>query len=247
MKRVLIIEDKKESREMLVKIVKEVEGNASVYAVSDEKEAYNIAMQKNIDLFLVDIILHPERTGDSSGASFAQNIRTVEKYLFTPIIFVTSLYDTKACMYSTVQCYSFIEKPFDVKKVKHTIQRALRFHKYEDDERKFIFHTEGLLEAVLIKDIVYIETRNHKVHVATAKEKFQISYKTGPEIMEELASENFVKCNRNYIVNLNQIEKIDPVNRYISLKGVDISLEIGPVMKKEFLRRFYERYQEITK
>ena len=83
MKEVLILEDKEESRRILEELVKQVQPDADVYAVSSEDEAYAIAMKRTIDLFLVDIILHPETMGDQSGADFAQNLRTIEKYLFT--------------------------------------------------------------------------------------------------------------------------------------------------------------------
>lgn len=66
MKEVLILEDKEESRRILEELVKQVQPDADVYAVSGEDEAYAIAMKRTIDLFLVDIILHPETMGDQS-------------------------------------------------------------------------------------------------------------------------------------------------------------------------------------
>jgi len=107
MTKLLILEDKWQSREVLVRMVEEIDAGAAVFAVANEDEAYAIAMKRSIDVFLVDIILHPERTGDQSGAVFACNIRNVEKYNFTPIIFISTLYDAKMCMFSTVQCYGF--------------------------------------------------------------------------------------------------------------------------------------------
>ena len=74
MKEVLILEDKEESRRILEELVKQVQPDADVYAVSSEDEVYAIAMKRTIDLFLVDIILHPETMGDQSGANFMQNL-----------------------------------------------------------------------------------------------------------------------------------------------------------------------------
>ena len=117
MKEVLILEDKSETRKVLAGLVKEVHSDAVIYEAADEKTAYDIAMKRTIDLFLVDIILHPQQHDDVSGGEFAQNIRKVDKYLFTPILIITSMYDPKMCMYSSVHCYQFIEKPFDFEKV----------------------------------------------------------------------------------------------------------------------------------
>ena len=128
MKEVLILEDKEEARKALAHLVKEVETSAVIYEAAGEEEAYAIAMKHTIDLFLVVIILHPQTMSDQSGADFAQEIRAVEKYLFTPIIIITSLYDPKMCMYSSIHCYRFIEKPFDPEKVKETIREAIKYH-----------------------------------------------------------------------------------------------------------------------
>ena len=86
MKEVLILEDKSETRKVLASLVKEVHSDAVIYEAADEKTAYDIAMKRTIDLFLVDIILHPQQHDDVSGGEFAQNIRKVDKYLFTPIL-----------------------------------------------------------------------------------------------------------------------------------------------------------------
>lgn len=67
MKEILILEDKKETRELLVRMVKKTQMDVRVYEMADEKEAYSIALRKNIDLFLIDLILHPEEKGDVSG------------------------------------------------------------------------------------------------------------------------------------------------------------------------------------
>lgn len=241
MTKVLIIEDKKESRDLLARIVREIDSDAMVYAVEDEDKAYSITMKKSIDVFLVDIILHPERTGDQSGAVFAQNIRNIERYFFTPIIFITTLYDTKMCMFSAVQCFGFVEKPFDIEKTKKMIAKAMRYHTNELEEKSYIFHTEGLLGSVLVNDILFIESRNHKLHMRTKKDDVIIPYKSCKQILEELDSDDFVKCNRSTIVNMRYIERIDSPGRYIYLKGSDDILEIGPVMKKYFLDRFFHR------
>lgn len=71
MKEILILEDKKETRELLVRMVKKTQMDVRVYEMADEKEAYSIALRKNIDLFLIDLILHPEEKGDVSGGEFA--------------------------------------------------------------------------------------------------------------------------------------------------------------------------------
>lgn len=241
MKKVLIVEDKAEAREVLIRIIREIDEGAAVYTAENEDQAYCLAMKKTIDVFLIDIILHPEQTGDQSGAVFAQNMREVEKYFFTPIIFITSLYDSKMCMFHTVQCYGFVEKPFDLKKTKKIITNAMRFHTEARQEKSFIFHTEGLLQSVTLNEIMYIESKNHKLNIHTTKEVFTIPYRTCKKVWEEIDSEEFQRCSRGTIVNMRYIEKIDVPGRYIYLKNSGTVIEIGSTVKKSFLDHYKKR------
>ncbi len=58
---VLILEDNEVARNALIKIVKSCMNQIQVFAFDNRSEAYLCAMDKNIDLFLVDIILNPKR------------------------------------------------------------------------------------------------------------------------------------------------------------------------------------------
>lgn len=215
MKEILILEDKKQTRLALAQMVKEVDPKAEIYAFAGEEEAYAAAMKRSIDLFLLDIILHPEIMGDQSGADFAQNIRTIEKYTFTPIVILTSLYDPKMFMYDSVHCYRFIEKPFDREKVIETIREAMKYQTPGKRDQSIIFHVDGLLQMVPVREIIYIESKEHKLYVTTIDDYFSIPYKSCNAMLKELDCEDFVKCNRSTIVNMSYIKKIDTVNRYI--------------------------------
>lgn len=241
MAKVLILEDKREARDLLVRMVKEIEAGAQVFAVDNEDAAYAVAMKRTVDVFLVDIILHPENSGDQSGAVFAKNIRNIEKYLFAPIIFVTSLYDTELCMFSEVHCYGFVEKPFDIERTKKLITGAMRYHTDDNRDKTYIFHAEGLLGCILVDDIIYIESRKHKLYIYTIRDEIILPYKTCRKILEEIDSDDFEMCNRGTIVNMKYIERIDSVSRYIYLRNSERVLEIGSILKKKFIEKFKDR------
>ena len=241
MKEVLILEDKSETRKVLAGLVKEVRSDAVIYEAADEKTAYDIAMKRTIDLFLVDIILHPQQHDDVSGGKFAQNIRKVDKYLFTPILIITSMYDPKMCMYSSVHCYQFIEKPFDFEKVKQTIQEAIRYETVQEKDRSLMFRTEGMLEMIAVSEIVYVESVNHRLEIVTTSGRIEIPYKTCNSLLKELDSDNFVLCKHGVIVNLEFVKKVDTVNRYILLTDDFGSLEIGPILKNDFIKKMKAR------
>ena len=239
MKEVLILEDKKETRELLAKIVKEIDANVLIYEVEDEKEAADIALKRQIDVFLIDIILHPQKQGDVAGGEFAQNIRSIKKYYFTPIIIITSLYDPKVSMYSSIHCYEFVEKPFDIKKLQDSIQKALCYDAIRE-EKKVIFRREGMLELLSLHEIIYFESVGHKLYVNALNGKRELPYQTCQELLHKLNDERFVQCRRGTIVNLEYITGIDIVNRYIYLNADTNIIEMGPIHKKKFLQSVRE-------
>lgn len=95
MKKILILEDNLTTLKNLTKIVRDLDERNAVFSFCELKDAYQCAMDRVIDLFIVDIILDRNRPGDSSGLKFVENIRKINHYEFVPIIFVTSLEDAK--------------------------------------------------------------------------------------------------------------------------------------------------------
>ena len=136
--------------------------------------------------------------------------------------------------------YRFIEKPFDAKKVRETIQEAIKYRTVDEKQRNIIFHVDGLLQMVAVDEIIYIESRKHKLYIKTAEECLCVPYKSCKSMLEELDNDNFVKCNRGTIVNMSYVKKVDSVNRFIYLKGIQDVLEIGPIMKKAFMDKVLE-------
>lgn len=122
---VLILEDKKKHREALYKIISSLAQDIVIYTAADMQSGYHIAMENHIHLFMIDIILHPEISGDVSGLKFAQKLGKIKRYQFIPLIFITSLENPQFYPYSQLYCYSYIEKPFSVKRVRETVLNAL--------------------------------------------------------------------------------------------------------------------------
>ncbi len=215
MKKVLILEDHKATRDALEKVVRKVDGRAAIFSISTADEAYAAAMTNTIDLFILDIILKPGlRERDKSGAEFAQNIRMVSRYYFTPIIFLTALYDEQLTMYSSIHCYRFIEKPCNFHEVEEIVRDAIRYQTENAKDRSLYYRVSGIIYS--------IEIRN----------------KTCKALLKELDSEDFLMCSRGTIVNRKFVKKIDAVSRYIYLKGRSEVLELGIILKSDFLEHF---------
>lgn len=234
MKKILILEDNLAAQRHLASIVGEIDGEKEVYAFDNTKDAYQCAMEKTVDLFLIDIILDTSRPGDVSGLKYAENIREVASYRFTPIIFITSLEDSKWYTYEKLHCYSFIEKPFDEEKVKQAVEQCLKFPTGGRENKTLFFRKEGIILAAEREDITYAESREHIMHIHTRQEDvLKIPYLTLKKFLEEVDHADFIQCSRNTVVNRAYIQNVDIPNRTIRLKGGFGMVEIGVMFRKQ--------------
>lgn len=238
MKKVLILEDKEIHRRTLMKILEKVQEPLQVYCAQTAAEAYQISMENNINLFLVDIILDTETRGDVSGLKFIDSLRKIPQYSFTPTIFITSLEDPRMYAYKHLHCYGYIEKPFNENVVKNLIEETLSFPTKEPKEEMVYFRNDGIVYSVNSEDIIYIEVSRKEVLIHTVKEDMKVSYMPVKQIMEKLPESSFVQCNRGCIVNKKHVEYVDSVSRYIKLCGDDNLVEIGRAMKERVLDEF---------
>lgn len=236
MKTILILEDNARELERLVKIVSNMELELTIECASSLDEAYRITMETTIDLFLLDIILQPRYAGDVSGMRFADNIRSVDRYRFTPIIFTTSLEDPELYAFSDIRCYSYIEKPYDADQLCAVIRDALDMQGDSFPMQNIYYKSDGILYKMRKDEIIYIELSRKGRRLHTASGDCFLPYKSAKEILAELGSAQFIRCNRYTIVNKDYIDLVDAVNRYISLRNCDELLEIGTTYKKSVMR-----------
>lgn len=238
-KSVLIVEDNNIQMEMLRKLVLEVNPSVTVYTADNLSTAYQILIEKTIDVFLADIILDTQKPGDTSGVRLVERIRTIPKYMFTPVLFVTSLEDATNYAYTDLNCLGYIEKPFSPDRVKKLVEKALNYSTVKDQDATFCFRKDGILYPVKVRNILYIESLNHVITIHMVKGgTLTIPYKPCKDLLDEVDTDRLIQCSRNAIVNKDYILNVDVANRYISLEGTDKLIEIGITFKKKVLAEF---------
>ena len=236
---VLIIEDSPIQMEMLKKLVLEVNPDVVVYTATDLRTAYQIVIEKTIDVFMVDIILDTTKPGDTSGIKLIEKIRTIPRYMFTPVLFITSLEDTTNYAYTDLNCLGYVEKPFSPERVISLVEKALKFSTAKNEDATFCFRKDGILYPVKVHDIVYIESLNHVVTVHTFKNgTLTVPYRPCKDLLDEVDTDCLFQCSRNAIVNKDFVENVDIANRYITLRGVKDKIEVGITFKKIVLAEF---------
>lgn len=238
MKKMLIVEDSVQILAQLSYIAREINSSNKIYAFEKLEEAYRCALENDIDLFVVDIILEKEKPGDISGLQYVENIRKIDRYKFIPVIFVTSLEDAKLHTYEKLHCYSFIEKPFDESKMKNVMEECLQFYDVQQANKTLFFRKDGIILALDREEILYSESIQHIMYIHTTKEDtLSIPYITVKKLLEDLNSNEFMQCSRNVIVNKKYIYNVDTVNRIIELKNGE-RVEIGITYKKKIKENY---------
>lgn len=81
------------------------------------------------------------------------------------------------------------------------LEEALQFEQHREDNKNIYFKKDGIFFAKKMQDIVYIKSSAGKMLVKTVRDSLEISYKSNSQVLRELDSENFIKCNRAVVVN----------------------------------------------
>lgn len=237
-KQVLIIEDNHHSMERVCNIIADIKDLILFKAVNSE-QAYRYALENDIGLFIVDLILDTSVPGDVSGIQFIEQIRAIERYHFTPIIVTTSLIDQNLMLYSHFHCFRYFEKPYSKRALQDAVWEALKYKEIKTERKYYPYKTDGILYHIKIDDIVYVENQNLSTYIKCNDQSvIEIPYRSCKKILLELHSDKFLKCSNRVVVNVEYIDNIDPVNRYIQLMNNIGTLEIGPKIKKKFIEGY---------
>lgn len=219
MARVMIVEDENNIADGLKTIILSIKEDMEIYSTGYAKEALEKSRGSTYDLFLLDIQLL-----DYSGYELAKELRNIDKYKFTPIVFITAIPTKELLAFKQIHCYDYIVKPFREKEVVETLSTILN---YGIKKEEYInFNLKNYIYRVKIDEIIYFEVVQRKIEVVTIKERFLLSNYTLKSLEKEL-SEVFIRCHKGFIVNINYISSIDKLNNIINLKSTKDIIPIG--------------------
>ena len=167
--------------------------------IFDTKDAL-LNAKADFDIFLLDI-----KAVD--GIEIAKIIRRREEIFNSKksiLIFVTG-YREYAAEAFDVNAFHYLVKPIDAEKFSKVLSQAVaEIKNIESQAEKFLLvKVDGTFKKIYLRDILYIESRNKKVAVHTTLETFEVYGKM--DAYEIALADNFFRCHRCYIVNLEKI------------------------------------------
>jgi DNA-binding LytR/AlgR family response regulator len=146
--------------------------------------------------------------GAKTGIDLANYIKENHKF---PFIFLTSNSD-KATINKAkkVNPSAYLVKPFSKNDLYATIEIVLsNFYKKTTNEPDFMFLKEGgSFSKVEFEELLYLKSESHFVEFKFKNKKPQTFKSTFNELVEKLPS-NFIRIHRNFIINIDFIQKIE--------------------------------------
>lgn len=237
---IIIIDDEQRAVEELEFVLSGVEEINVVGKYLDVKEGLCAIREIKPEAVFLDIDM-PEL----NGFLVADEIKKASEA--TKVIFVTA-HDKYAIKAFEINALDYVLKPFSEERIEKTIKRLLNNQCSEGQAvpiqekkiRKLPVRKKDFLMLIDFEDILYCNVRDGRVFIYSKNEVYE-SDETLTQIEKRLEPFNFVKCHRNYLVNLELITNIIPWTNgtyLLKLKGttedVPVSRNYNKLIKKVF-------------
>lgn len=213
----VIIDDEKNSREVITELLKECFEEIKIVAqAGDVKSAVKEINKHEPNLLFLDIDL-PDGTGFDI-------LKQVE-FSNMKVIFITAHqeYAIKAIKFSA---FDFILKPFNISELTKTVRRVLDEHTAKNNElrfeailsnfgnslpelKKIVLKTSERIYLVNIKDIIRCEAENNYTNFYLNNGNKIMVSKTIKTYENLLAGHEFMRVHQSHLINLNYIQHFD--------------------------------------
>lgn len=198
--------------EQMEAIVEELTPDADIYCYSSAEDLIN--SDNVFDIAFLDI----EMDNSRGGFSAAQYVK--EKNSDCVIAFFTN-YDSYACKEYNYRTYRFILKDECSQMIKYHFSETIK--EYNKIVGKVSLICGSAKVIVAIKDIMYIQMKDHYGDVYLANGKKYLWRTTLSSIISYLSQFNFERCHNSYIVNMDYVqEKVK--NQFILANGEKITI-----------------------
>lgn len=222
---IAVVDDDAEARELLggyiTRFAEERGTDAQITGFTDAAELLH-HYKPDYDIIFLDIEM-----AQVDGIKAAQVIRETDPS--TVIIFVTNMAQLAIKGYE-VEALDFVVKPVDYFSFDMVMRKALqRISRRKTQTIRLV--TRDAMQVVPIERIDYVEVQDHYVTYHTADGDHTVKGTLG-QAEQTLAAGNFMRCNRWYLVNIDNITAID--GNTITVGGNRI--EVSRSKKQEILR-----------
>jgi two-component system LytT family response regulator len=217
MSKVLIIDDEPLARSMVKEYLQHHPQLELVEECNDGFEGLKAIQQHQPDLIFLDIQM-PKING-------FEMLELIEQ---PPAVIFTTAFDEYALKAFETHAIDYLLKPFDQKRFdkavqkwmeqKNTISPAASQELLETasqspaQSQRIVLKNGSKIKIIPVHEIFYLEAADDYVKIHT-KEGYFLKNKTMNHFEKVLDNQHFVRCHRSYIINVQQITRIDPYEK----------------------------------
>ncbi len=217
--RIIIIDDETPARELIKHYLKEVESIEIIAECSDGFSGLKSISTLKPDLVFLDIQM-PRLTG----------IELVEVLTEKPEIIFTTAYDQFAIRAFELNAVDYLMKPFEKRRFLDAVKKAIEKIKAGQGNsepasqllakkpepsapvNRIVVRKANAINIIPVDQIRYVESQDDYVMIYHAGGK-ALKQQTMKFYEENLPKEDFVRIHRTYIVNVGEIQRIEPYGK----------------------------------
>lgn len=220
----IIVDDDDASRATLAQIAKQVDYLNVVKTCTTPLEAMNVLKKEDIDVIFLDIEM-PEMSG----------IDLLKALDNKPQVILTTSHKEYALDAYDLNVTDYLIKPVTLPrflKAMAKIKTAQSSDNISASQDFFFIKKDSVLTKVPVTDILWIEALGDYITVHTKDQRFVI-HATLKSIESKLPANKFVRVHRSYIVQIDNVRKVEDTTIYIN----ETSIPVGALYKESFIKR----------
>ena len=241
MVRIALCDDNNLEREILKNIIEgvfnDMEDDGTIFEFSSGEKLCRNYSKGDYDIIFLDIHMK-QLDGIETGKTIRNKDAKVE------IVYATSSEEFLKEGYS-VHALSYITKPYDVKKVRETIEYYYKKNGIEKAGKNELLEITIQQKKIYLrqKNIKWLESMGRIVNIHCNDDTYKV-YARLTDIESKLDEKRFLRCYQSYIVNIMCVRDID---EYDFCLDEDKYIPIRKRDKKDIVQKYYNKRSAISR
>lgn len=195
------------------------------FKTTKDTELISYLNENPIDVLILDINLHSK----FNGLEIANLVRKKNKDFY--IIFTTAHSEFVFLAYKC-KTFDYLCKPITKERLEETILRLFDDIQDSISNKKYI-RLDNKNTIIDENEVQYIKRDGMKIIFHTDSRDYEV-YSSFTKLQNKLPN-NFVRCHKSFIANVNNITRLEPAYNLIYFKN-DNTCYIGPKYKNDFMK-----------